>query len=95
MLAYTPCRCYIPVSSCSNLIVLRLSEQIHFKCVALRSPNKERIVQMPEAAKNVKGVLKDFFILIQHFQADFDKIMDDEWLHEQDAPDSGVPSLKR
>ena len=49
---------------------------------------------MPEAAKNAEGVLKDFFILIQHFQADFDKIMDDQWLQEQDAPDSGVPSLK-
>ena len=52
-------------------------------------------LQLPAAAKELKGVLLQFFVLVQHFQADYDKIMDDDWLAEQPAPGHGVPSLKR
>ena len=50
---------------------------------------------MPEAAKKLKGPLKEFFVLILHFQADFDKIMDEDWLAEQPVPGCGVSSLER
>ena len=52
-------------------------------------------LQMPEAAKRLRGVLKEFFILILHFQADFDKIMEEDWLAEQPVPGHGVSSLER
>lgn len=72
-----------------------MEQLLHTQIPVERFLSSTIALQMPEAAKKLKGVLKQFFILIQHFQADFDKIMEEDWLAEQPNPGCGVSSLER